>query len=340
MEDIEDKYAVRKPKFDGLMTALKFSLSHIIVKKDISLFELDGRVKTLDSIRNKMLRKSYIDPFDDIEDICGLRIVCYYTSDMDAVAELIKEEFHVLEESDKQKEAEDDRFGYLSRHYIVKLKNEWLTAPLYTDYEGLKFEIQLRTMLMHTWAAISHKLLYKKESDAPREVKRRLNRLSALIELADEQFNAIRQIKNEYVAKFESDEGDKNTPLNSDGLILLVNKYSPGRITKDDDIPQFLSEIENYNMTISDFEYKIKLCLPYLDELEEKILRAQGFGNLPVWTIAGYCRTVMDMTSDDYYEGRWDNTTSLQDVGEPNSFWSQWRQLIAEYSSKVKSSMH
>lgn len=60
--------------------------------------------------------------------------------------------------------------------------------PLFRDCDGLKVEEQLRTILMHVLAAISHKLLYKRENDAPNVLKRKLNRLSALIELADEQF--------------------------------------------------------------------------------------------------------------------------------------------------------
>jgi putative GTP pyrophosphokinase len=64
---------------------------------------------------------------------------------------------------------------------------EW--AP----YATLRAEIQLRSVLQHAWAAIDHKLRYKREQDAPRELKRALSRLSALLELGDKEFSDIRR---------------------------------------------------------------------------------------------------------------------------------------------------
>jgi len=38
-----------------------------------------------------------------------------------------------------------------------------MKAPNYRGLSKLNFEIQARTILMHGWAAINHKLLYKHE---------------------------------------------------------------------------------------------------------------------------------------------------------------------------------
>ncbi|MGL9603087.1 hypothetical protein Q7I61_20920, partial [Escherichia coli] len=225
MKDINEYYMIQRPSFEGLLESVKFSLDKIIAKNNKKLFELEGRVKDLTSLNDKIIRKGYSNPLDEVDDICGVRISCYYTADMDVLENIIKNSFFMISQSDKQKEADDDRFGYQSRHYVVKLKEEWFSVPIFSEYRDLKFEIQLRTMLMHTWAAISHKLLYKYESDAPKEMKRKLNRLSALIELADEQFNAIRKLKDNYTNTLEQDDMAKNKPINADSIIILVNKY-------------------------------------------------------------------------------------------------------------------
>ncbi|WP_414456184.1 GTP pyrophosphokinase [Enterobacter quasiroggenkampii] len=339
MKNIVERYSILKPKYDGLMNAIKFSLEQIISTKEMSLFELTGRVKSLTSLENKIIRKGNKLGLDSIEDLCGVRVVCYYTSDMDAIAEMIHEEFNILSISDKQKEAEEDRFGYLSRHFIVTWKDEWLSAPLYREYSGLKIEIQLRTMLMHTWAAISHKLLYKNESDAPRELKRRLNRLSALIELADEQFNAIRNLKEEYIMRLQADEEDKEEPLNSDGLILLIDKYAPGREVDNESVPKFLKEIKDYKVTIKSFEEKIIATQSLINEIENKLSTRRENFKFPVWTAVGYCRAVMDLTTDKYFKSRWVNGPMkkiIDDGRDTDGYWQFWLDLMNEARKKLK----
>ena len=46
----------------------------------------------------------------------------------------------------------------------------------------------MRTVLQHGWALISHRLDYKTESEVPKEVRRRLFRVAALLETSDELF--------------------------------------------------------------------------------------------------------------------------------------------------------
>lgn len=328
MIDINEHYIIQKPKYEGLLEAVKFSLDKIISKNNIKLFDLEGRVKDLISLKEKMTRKTYSNPFDDIEDICGVRIICYYTTDMDMIENMIKSEFFVLSASDKQKEADDDRFGYQSRHYIVKLKEEWLSIPIFNEFRDLKFEIQLRTMLMHTWAAISHALLYKHESDAPKEMKRKLNRLSALIELADEQFNAIRGLKSDYIEAFDHDDSEKNKPINADSIIILVNKYSPGRDLDDDEIPKLLEEIKPLEITIADFEHMIVKSSEAANRIEAELARLRGGKPLPMWSVVGFSRMVFDLNSDEYFNERFPEDDEEFAYLKTDEYWSMWISLV------------
>lgn len=336
MDDLKEQYYIRKPKYDGLLSAIIFTFNKLIKEASVSLFEINGRVKTIDSLIEKVSRKNYTQPFEEIEDFCGIRIVCYYLSDLDSLSSLIHEQFIVLSESDKQKEAPDDKFGYQSRHYIVTLNDIWLQAPLYKDYNGLKFEIQIRTMLMHSWAAISHKLLYKYESDAPKELKRKLNRLSALIELADEQFNAIKDIKHEYVENLQANKVDKKVPINIDGLVSIVNKYSPLRELDPESISDFIYEMQDYSLTLADFESRVLKVIDYLDELEANLAEVNS-RPLPMWTIAGFLRIVMDLTLDDYYQHRWGEEADLDGLDEPESTISAWQREIRAVREKINS---
>jgi putative GTP pyrophosphokinase len=63
------------------------------------------------------------------------------------------------------------------------------------QYADIRAEIQVRTALQHAWSAVHHKLEYKSSTEAPPELRRRLFRLSALFELADEQFSELRDAR-------------------------------------------------------------------------------------------------------------------------------------------------
>ncbi|MEM6338092.1 MAG: (p)ppGpp synthetase, partial [Bacteroidota bacterium] len=77
---------------------------------------MSQRIKTFESFWGKIERKGYDDPFSEIEDICGIRVVCYYTSDIDRIATIINDEFEVKESLDKSSALGSDRFGYRSNH--------------------------------------------------------------------------------------------------------------------------------------------------------------------------------------------------------------------------------
>ncbi|MDW4561336.1 hypothetical protein [Aeromonas rivipollensis] len=192
MSDLSQLFREVKPKYERLASNVKQALVQFLDEKKISSFDVEDRVKDEQSFIDKVERKSYNNPLEQVEDIAGVRVICYYNEDLSSIDEIIHEQFIVLSYSNKSNELSDNQFGYASNHYVIRLKEEWLQAPNYRGLENLKVEIQVRTILMHSWAAISHKLLYKKNDDVPKEFKRKLNRLSALIELADEQFDDIK----------------------------------------------------------------------------------------------------------------------------------------------------
>ncbi len=95
-----------------------------------------------------------------------------------------------------------------SVHYVVSLRN-----PPSAELAGLKAEIQVRTSLQHAWASTSRALQYTRETDVPKELRRRLHRVSALLELADGEFAAIReeQMKMEREARANTGAAEAET---------------------------------------------------------------------------------------------------------------------------------
>jgi hypothetical protein len=127
--------------------------------------------------------------------LVGLRIILYYPSDVDEVCAIWREQFSVDESSsvDKRAELASDQFGYSSVHLVCRLSEGRRTLAEWSPFESTCCEVQVRTVLQHAWASISHALQYKHESDVPTQFKRRLNRLAGLLELADAEFLSLKQ---------------------------------------------------------------------------------------------------------------------------------------------------
>lgn len=235
-----DKEFLRKgyeevcPKYERLAKNLREALEIFLDEKGIDYVGVFYRVKEFDSFWDKMRRKGYSNPFEQTEDICGVRIVCLYDSDLKKIARIINKEFDDVKEVDKSDELKPDQFGYRSIHLTFTVKKSWLKSPHYRGLGKLRAEVQIRTTLMHSWAEIEEKLRYKKD-DYPEELDREFSRLSAKLEEADEQFDKLRKAKERYRKKLlskqakESGRFDVNQPLNTDSLQAFLDFYFPNR---------------------------------------------------------------------------------------------------------------
>jgi len=168
----------------------------LLKEEGIKVHFFESRVKSPESLADKIRRpdKSYESPLEEVTDLIGLRIVLYYQDDIESVSKLIGREFTVYERVDAHQvdDYSPDRFGYLSAHFIVGLNESRASLTEWKATASKRIEIQVRTVLQHSWAAVSHILQYKREADVPPLLRRRLFRLAGLFELADEQFMEIR----------------------------------------------------------------------------------------------------------------------------------------------------
>lgn len=188
------QYEKARPDYARLTAKLQLLLTELIAARGIGVHLIESRTKEVASFREKITRasKAYIDPLTELEDLSGIRIITYYQDDADAIGALIRTEFLVQSVSGAADAESPEEFGYRSAHYIVRLSDARASLVEWGGLSGLKAEIQVRTVLQHAWAAISHKLQYKREQDVPQTLRRKLSRLSALFEIADDEFSALK----------------------------------------------------------------------------------------------------------------------------------------------------
>jgi putative GTP pyrophosphokinase len=214
---------------DGLARLLKQVLDH----ETIQVAQLEARTKTAESFADKIARKSdkYVNPLSEITDLTGLRVILYYPADVVEVGALIEREFDVDWENSVRQgaDSEPDRFGYRSDHYIVRLGPQRRRLAEWKPFVDHRAEIQVRTVMQHAWAAVDHKIRYKGD-DLPRDLQRRLSRLSALLEVADEQFAALQRASDDVVVSYRESvaRGDLDVALDALSLRAYLDATGAG----------------------------------------------------------------------------------------------------------------
>ena len=186
----------------------------------IDIMAVEHRVKTEESLMGKLERKSDKYRFlEDITDILGMRIICFFADDVDRIGKMIEKLFTVDWDNsvDKRTLIHAKSFGYLSVHYVCSLpKGQGYPEEIC----GMKFEIQVRTALQHTWAYIEHDMGYKSEFGTPRVAVRQFARIAGLLELADDEFTRVRDVVKTYTEDIRQKIINDNA---SDILIDIVS---------------------------------------------------------------------------------------------------------------------
>ncbi|MBO5537772.1 MAG: hypothetical protein J5971_01800 [Prevotella sp.] len=165
-------------------------LKQALSEQGIYITAMEQRVKSEKSLMGKLeLKGAKYKSIDDITDLVGLRVITFYTDEVDKVAAIAKRVFDVdwQESVDKRKLHHLDSFGYNSLHYICRLHSG-----------GPRFELQMRTALQHVWSTIEHDTGYKGDVKIPPEYKRQFSRLAGMMELIDDEFSRLRTALTDY----------------------------------------------------------------------------------------------------------------------------------------------
>ena len=190
--ELLDAYHKQLPQLEQLIEQASNLLKAALREQNIQLNTFEGRIKTEESLAGKLEKKGYkYRTLHDVTDVVGIRVVTYYTDDVDKVAAIAKQIFDIdWKNSVDKRKHQLNSFGYLSLHYICYLKE----GPLRT----IPFEIQMRTALQHVWSAIEHDIGYKGAVKLPPEFVRQFSRLAGMLEMADDEFSRLRTTMTDY----------------------------------------------------------------------------------------------------------------------------------------------
>ncbi|WP_444462225.1 GTP pyrophosphokinase [Rhodobacter capsulatus] len=205
---------------------------------------IEPRLKGEESLLQKAFHrnKNYDDPYGQIEDKVGLRVIVLLEADTRLVESLVmaNDKWFAVKARDYEEEIETKpyEFGYQSRHLVVRSKG----AQEYSDQdipEGLPCEIQIRTLLQHAHSELTHDTLYKSNIKATSRMRRESAKSMALLEATGDYFDKLASLISEQVAPLRAlDDAVQalyldlvgaapagvETPLNDQ----LLDRYGPG----------------------------------------------------------------------------------------------------------------
>ncbi|MBO4768250.1 MAG: hypothetical protein IKX03_03295 [Bacteroidales bacterium] len=206
-EAILEEYDRYLPVYSKMAPELEEKLKGFFADAGIVVAAVEQRVKTRKSLAGKLaLKGSKYNSIFDLTDIVGLRVITFYSDDVDKVASVIERLFEIDWENsvDKRKYHEIDSFGYLSLHYICRIPEEYYRDEEHPELNKIRFEVQMRTVLQHAWANMNHDIGYKSGLEVPKGYLRNLSRLAGMLELVDDEFSRIRIEIADYRRKVQS----------------------------------------------------------------------------------------------------------------------------------------
>lgn len=229
LQQIEDRFRERRPVYESFTSNLTRLLETLFEVGSAEYIQIEGRTKTHESLSGKLSRQDKAGKYrhlEDITDLCGVRVVTYYERDVGDICNIIEGNFDIdsKNSTDKRKSIDNDRFGYISIHYVVKLSRIRHKLPENANFTNLKAEIQVRTVLQHAWAVLDRRLRYNSKAEIPNEIKRKLFLVSAKLEDADNNLTEIEKtvltLRNEYAEEVRA--GDLISEINRDSVEVFV----------------------------------------------------------------------------------------------------------------------
>lgn len=177
-DEIVKEFSDKRDIFDNYCQSLVSLCKTLLRRNSIENYFFQARTKNLERLKEKLLtvdpikRKTLVEKiansrckeFKNWEDICdlsGIRIIFAFERHIHAFINVLKAELggSIISVKEQGKIG-----GYESVHILIRLQDDRINLPEYSDFKNLICEIQLRTLLDHAWSETSHKISYKPDT--------------------------------------------------------------------------------------------------------------------------------------------------------------------------------
>ena len=189
-------------RYDHLRTSTLVLLAQRIedhiraMLKDLERIDrVTARAKSTDRFVGKAMKikdgvPRYRNPFDEIQDQVGARIVVLYLADVERISTIVERYLRPVESRAVEPENERE-FGYFGKHYVLFIPSDLYDSSLPQGIGPRFFELQIKTLFQHAWSEAEHDLGYKPTSILLPEQKRKIAFTAAQAWGADRIFEEL-----------------------------------------------------------------------------------------------------------------------------------------------------
>lgn len=178
---------------DVMLTRLHMIDVDLAEKNDRPLIRnMCSRIKSTESVIKKLERKerevSFETAVNTLNDIAGVRVVCYFTDDIYQIADAVRrqKDFTIIKEKNYIKKPK--KSGYQSLHLIVEVPVTYLDKT-----SGVRVEIQIRSVAMDYWAELDSQMCYKKDAGQLEAVEKATREYADVIAGVDKKMLELRK---------------------------------------------------------------------------------------------------------------------------------------------------
>ena len=193
VEGLERFYVENYTLYGEFSDRIQNLVQNLIERDDIEIYKIEAITKTPEELLKGMSGRVSPSSFGDVSDFVIVRALLRFPEDVGKVERIISEEFTIDTKRSTPGSTLDDpfRFGYPAAYYTLSLSEKRSALREWAKYKGLLFQLDIRTMLQEVWAAVLPKVNVNVDSVTKRKMERKLIRIAALLEEADEGFLSL-----------------------------------------------------------------------------------------------------------------------------------------------------
>lgn len=251
--------------------------------KNIVLKKIENRIKSRDSLKEKIERKDYCNKWElfsksesetqkiiceNLPDLIGFRINCYFKETEKILFSHLKE--YLKDKNIELEDEKDENHKQNNGFPIEKIACKYVNKRKQT----FCFEVQVKSLLHDTWGEVEHKLIFKgKEFDSRKSLKKDI-----ILEIYNILAGVDKQLESLYKYSHEKENDAKK-----DLFYILIKDNS---LLKEE-INILSLHYENFFCILKEFDSKYEV----LDEFLGKKLLKENFmrKNLPPISINNTC---------------------------------------------------
>ncbi|MCT4632593.1 MAG: hypothetical protein N4A76_07620 [Firmicutes bacterium] len=210
---IEDVSTYLEEITDDLQKAsglIKYNIENLLKNSSGDYLNINARVKSPNSLKEKILRNNYYKIYDDPEklisnlsDLIGVRIECNFIEDEDKIYHIINKHFNLIDENGLfYNDSNPNLRLILSGKQPQKQKNGFFIYRIDGVYiyntRHYNFELQIKSLVNVFWGEIEHKIIYKNNNyllldtflrDILGSIKKNLAMIDRQLMLIHKEFN-------------------------------------------------------------------------------------------------------------------------------------------------------